>query len=106
MHIPDFATSITCDPDGEVIFATTSTLTQQVFNGLPSINRAYFRLRHLDHMWLRSQLSLNSSQDGSSHEPKDNTDSPPQRDIVQYHFKRHASRDPYRNHPTDISTTA
>jgi hypothetical protein len=34
-----------CDTDGEVIFATASTLTHQVFNSLPNINRAYFRLR-------------------------------------------------------------
>jgi hypothetical protein len=39
------------DTDGEVIFATASTLTPQVFIGLPSVNRAYFRLRHQYHFW-------------------------------------------------------
>jgi hypothetical protein len=34
------------DTDGEVIFAAVSTLTHQVFNGLPNMNRTYFGLRH------------------------------------------------------------
>jgi len=34
------------DTNGEVIFAAASTLTHQVFNGSPNMNRAYFRLRH------------------------------------------------------------
>jgi hypothetical protein len=33
------------DTDGEVMFTMTSTLTYQVFIGLPNMNRAYFRLR-------------------------------------------------------------
>jgi hypothetical protein len=32
------------DTTGEVIFTTASTLTHQVFNGLPNMNRAHFRL--------------------------------------------------------------
>jgi membrane glycosyltransferase len=34
------------DTDGEVICAAASTLTHQVFNGVPHMNRVYFRLRH------------------------------------------------------------
>jgi hypothetical protein len=48
----EFATSIKVswvivvfDTDGEVIFATASRLTHKVFNSLPNINPAYFRLR-------------------------------------------------------------
>jgi hypothetical protein len=37
---------IKSDTAGEVIFAPASTLTHQVFNGPPNMNRAYFRLRH------------------------------------------------------------
>jgi hypothetical protein len=32
------------DTNGEVILAAASTLTHQVFNGPPNMNRAYFRL--------------------------------------------------------------
>ena len=31
---------------GEVIFAAASTLTHQVFNGPPHMNRTYCKLRH------------------------------------------------------------
>jgi hypothetical protein len=34
------------DTDGEVMFATVSTLTHQVINGLPNITFTYSRLRH------------------------------------------------------------
>jgi hypothetical protein len=41
----------TFDTAGEVIFATVSTLTHQVFIGLPNMNHAYFRLRQQYHIW-------------------------------------------------------
>jgi hypothetical protein len=41
----------TFDTADEVIFATASTLTHQVFIGLPSMNRAYFRLRQQYYFW-------------------------------------------------------
>jgi hypothetical protein len=38
------------------MFATASTLTHQVFNGLPNVNRAYFRLRQQYQNWPRARL--------------------------------------------------
>jgi hypothetical protein len=40
-----------CDTAGEVVFATTSMLTHQVFNSPPHMNRASFRLRQPYHLW-------------------------------------------------------
>jgi hypothetical protein len=41
--------------DGEVIFATASTLTHQVFDGLPNMNRVCFRLRQQYQIWARAE---------------------------------------------------
>jgi hypothetical protein len=41
---------VTCDTAGEVLFATASTLTHQVFNGVLHMNRVYFRLRQQYHL--------------------------------------------------------
>jgi hypothetical protein len=39
------------DTGGEVIFATASTPTHLVFNSLPNMNCAYFRLRQQYPFW-------------------------------------------------------
>jgi hypothetical protein len=39
------------DTAGEVFFAPASTLTHQVFIGLPNMNRGYFGLRHQYQFW-------------------------------------------------------
>jgi hypothetical protein len=42
-------------PAGEGMFATASTLTYQVFNGLPHINRASFRVHQRDQKMMGAQ---------------------------------------------------
>jgi hypothetical protein len=48
----------TFDTDGEVFFATASTLTHQVFIGLPNMNRGYFGLRHQYQKCARAKSAL------------------------------------------------